>query len=55
MLSKSERSISAASRLIEESSMVQVPKNDWKKKLEPEISKKIENEFRQEMIELGYL
>ena len=31
------------------------PKNDWKKKLEPEISKKIENEFRQEMIELGYL
>ena len=31
------------------------PKNDWKKNLKTEISKKIENEFRQEMIELGYL
>ena len=31
------------------------PKNNWKKTLNPEISKKIEKEFRQEMLELGYL
>ena len=31
------------------------PKNNWKKNLEPEISKKIEREFKQEMIELDYL
>ncbi len=31
------------------------PKNDWKKILKPEIIKKIENAFKKEMIELGYL
>ena len=31
------------------------PKNDWKKLLDPRISKKIENVFFQEMQELGYL
>ena len=31
------------------------PSNNWKKTLDPEISKKIEKEFRQEMLELGYL
>jgi hypothetical protein len=28
---------------------------NWKKNLEPEISKQIEREFKQEMIELDYL
>jgi len=31
------------------------PKNDWKKILKPQIIKKIENAFKKEMIELGYL
>ena len=31
------------------------PKNDWKKILDPEIKKKIENNFKKEMKELGYL
>ena len=31
------------------------PKNDWTKILKPEIIKKIENAFKKEMIELGYL
>ena len=31
------------------------PKNDWKKLLDPEITKKIEKAFKKEMKELGYL
>ena len=31
------------------------PKNDWKKILDNHISDNIENEFREEMKELGYL
>ncbi len=31
------------------------PKNDWKKILDPEIKKKIEQNFKKEMKELGYL
>ena len=31
------------------------PKNDWKKLLDPEIRKKIEDAFKKEMIELKYL
>ena len=31
------------------------PKNDWKKLLNKEITKKIETAFKKEMLELGYL
>ena len=31
------------------------PKNDWRKLLEPKIKEKIENSFKKEMKELGYL
>jgi len=31
------------------------PKNDWKKILDPEIKKKIEQAFRKDMKELGYI
>jgi hypothetical protein len=31
------------------------PKNDWKKILDPEIKKKIEEAFRKDMRELGYI
>lgn len=31
------------------------PKNDWKKNLDPRIKEKIENNFKREMLELGYL
>ena len=30
-------------------------KNDWKKLIDPTIKKKIENAFKEEMEELGYL
>ena len=31
------------------------PKNDWKKMLDEKIRKKIEEAFKKEMVELGYL
>jgi hypothetical protein len=31
------------------------PKNDWHNLLDEEISKKIEREFKKEMLELNYL
>ena len=31
------------------------PENNWEKLLDTEISNKIENEFRKEMEQLGYL
>ena len=31
------------------------PQNDWKKMLDKNIRKKIEEAFRKEMLELGYL
>ena len=31
------------------------PKNNWKNQLKIEIQKKLENKFRKEMLELGYI